>query len=149
MSYKDDQTLRDLNKALDGLDKELREKKRQQLNTRFALGAEILRKDGTKERTIQEAIKRTYETARQARDTSSNNPEIRAELENPESPMRLIIEPPGIKLSGVKAQQIDWLWQRRIPLGKITILDGDPGMGKSLLAINIDLLCFKIGRAHV
>jgi archaellum biogenesis ATPase FlaH len=37
----------------------------------------------------------------------------------------------------VETHQIDWLWERRIPLGKITILDGDPGMGKSLLAINI------------
>ncbi len=78
MSYKDDQTLRDLNKALDGLDKELREKKRQELNTRFALGAEILRKDGTKERKIQEIFKRTYETWRQARDTPPDDPEIRS-----------------------------------------------------------------------
>jgi len=145
MSYKDDQTLRDLNKALDGLDKELREKKRQQLNTRFALGAEILRKDGTKERKIQEIFKRTYETWRQARDTPPDDPEIRSGLENPEAPVRLIIEPPGVKLSGVKTQQIDWLWQRRIPLGKITILDGDPGMGKSLLAINI-AACISTGR---
>src|SRR5258708_3452030 len=145
MSYKDDQTLRDLNKALDGLDKELREKKRQELNTRFALGAEILRKDGTKERKIQEIFKRTYETWRQARDTPPDDPEIRSGLENPEAPVRLIIEPPGVKLSEVKTQQIDWLWQRRIPLGKITILDGDPGMGKSLLAINI-AACISTGR---
>src|SRR5260370_16152088 len=132
-----DQTLRDINKALDGLDKELREKKRQQLNTRFALGAKFMREKGTKERTIQEAIKRTYEIARQARDTPPGDPEIRSELENPESPTRLILEPPSTKLSRVKTQQIDWQWQRRIPLGKITILDGDPGMGKSLLAMNI------------
>ena len=145
MSYKDDQTLRDLNKALDGLVKELREKKRQELNTRFALGAEILRKDGTKERKIQEIFKRTYETWRQARDTPPDDPEIRSGLENPEAPVRLIIEPPGVKLSEVKTQQIDWLWQRRIPLGKITILDGDPGMGKSLLAINI-AACISTGR---
>jgi archaellum biogenesis ATPase FlaH len=145
MSYKDDQTLRDINQALDSHDKELREKKRRQLNTGFALGAEILRKDGKKERTIQEGIKAAYETARRARDTPPDDPEIRAGLENPESPIRLIIEPPGVKLSEVKTQQIDWLWQRRIPLGKITILDGDPGMGKSLLAINI-AACVSTGR---
>ena len=33
--------------------------------------------------------------------------------------------------------QIEWLWQGRIPLGKITILEGDPGVGKSLIALNI------------
>lgn len=46
-------------------------------------------------------------------------------------------QPPGILLSEVKREQVEWLWQHRIPLGKITILDGDPGMGKSLLTLNI------------
>ncbi len=43
----------------------------------------------------------------------------------------------GTVLTEVKTQSIDWLWPKRIPLGKITILDGDPGMGKSLLAISV------------
>jgi archaellum biogenesis ATPase FlaH len=43
----------------------------------------------------------------------------------------------GIKLSDVETQQVKWLWHQRIPFGKITILDGDPGMGKSLLALTI------------
>jgi len=43
----------------------------------------------------------------------------------------------GTELSEVETHQIEWLWHGRIPLGKITILDGDPGMGKSLIAINI------------
>jgi len=140
-----DQTLRDINKALDGLDKELREKKRQQLNTRFAQGTELLREKGVKEHKIQEGIKAAYETARRARDTPSDDPVIISALEDPESPIHLLVEPPGVKLSEVKTQQIDWLWQRRIPLGKITILDGDPGMGKSLLAINI-AACISTGR---
>jgi RecA-family ATPase len=54
-------------------------------------------------------------------------------------------EAPGILLSEVESQQVDWLWQRRIPLGKITILDGDPGMGKSLLAIDI-AACVSTGQ---
>src|SRR5205085_10467784 len=37
----------------------------------------------------------------------------------------------------VETQEVHWLWQKRIPLGKITLLDGDPGMGKSMLAINL------------
>src|SRR5207248_473567 len=43
----------------------------------------------------------------------------------------------GTILSDVETRQIEWLWHGRIPLGKITILDGDPGIGKSLIAINI------------
>jgi len=57
----------------------------------------------------------------------------------------LLNEPIGVKLSEVETQQIEWLWQRRIPLGKITILDGDPGIGKSLLAITI-AACISTGR---
>src|SRR6266487_1249668 len=57
----------------------------------------------------------------------------------------LLNEPIGVKLSEVETQQIDWLWQRRVPLGKITLLDGDPGVGKSLLAITI-AACISTGR---
>src|SRR6266487_908448 len=57
----------------------------------------------------------------------------------------LLNEPIGVKLSEVETQQIDWLWQRRVPLGKITLLDGDPGIGKSLLAITI-AACVSTGR---
>ena len=30
-----------------------------------------------------------------------------------------------------------WLWPGRIPFGKITVLDGDPGTGKSLITIDL------------
>ncbi|HVB73679.1 MAG TPA: AAA family ATPase, partial [Ktedonobacteraceae bacterium] len=43
----------------------------------------------------------------------------------------------GLFLSEVETQEVRWLWEKHIPLGKITILDGDPAMGKSLLAINV------------
>jgi putative DNA primase/helicase len=32
-----------------------------------------------------------------------------------------------------KRQQIDWLWTNRIPFGEVTLLEGDPGIGKSML----------------
>jgi putative DNA primase/helicase len=35
------------------------------------------------------------------------------------------------------AQNVQWLWPGRIPLGKVTLLSGDPGTGKSLLTIDI------------
>jgi len=49
-------------------------------------------------------------------------------------------EPPkpiGIRLSTVLELSAEWLWQNRIPRGAITILDGDPGTGKSMLALEI------------
>ncbi|MCB1783385.1 MAG: AAA family ATPase [Alphaproteobacteria bacterium] len=37
------------------------------------------------------------------------------------------------RLSEVKAEPIKWLWDKRIARGKLTILAGDPGLGKSQL----------------
>ncbi len=43
----------------------------------------------------------------------------------------------GILLSDVEPETVVWLWPGRIPLGKLTILDGDPGLGKSTVGIDI------------
>jgi hypothetical protein len=40
-------------------------------------------------------------------------------------------------LSEVQTKPVQWLWEGRIPFGKVTLLDGDPGSGKSLLAVDI------------
>jgi hypothetical protein len=43
----------------------------------------------------------------------------------------------GVLLSNIKSKQLDWLWEKRIPRGKLTTLDGDPGLGKSLLTLDL------------
>ncbi len=43
----------------------------------------------------------------------------------------------GTMLSEVEPEQVEWLWPGRIPLGKITVLDGDPGLGKSAATLDI------------
>ena len=40
-------------------------------------------------------------------------------------------------LSQARPQCVRWLWQKRLPLAGITLLDGDHGCGKSLLALQI------------
>lgn len=37
----------------------------------------------------------------------------------------------------IKAKKVEWLWYPYIPYGKITIMQGDPGEGKSTVAINL------------
>ena len=37
----------------------------------------------------------------------------------------------------VAPERVRWLWRGRIPLGKVTVLDGDPGLGKSTLMADI------------
>jgi putative DNA primase/helicase len=41
------------------------------------------------------------------------------------------------RISEVAPKPVEWLWEGRIPLGKLTLLDGEPGSGKSLLAIDL------------
>ena len=43
----------------------------------------------------------------------------------------------GTLLSDIKSEKLHWLWEKRIPRGKLTILDGDPGLGKSLLTLDL------------
>lgn len=41
------------------------------------------------------------------------------------------------RLSEVKPERVEWIWPGYLPVGKIVTLDGDPGLGKSTLALNI------------
>jgi putative DNA primase/helicase len=41
------------------------------------------------------------------------------------------------QFSEIKPELLRWLWPGRIPLGKLTLLVGDPGLGKSLATIDI------------
>lgn len=42
-----------------------------------------------------------------------------------------------VRLSDVKPESVAWLWPGRIALGKITLIAGDPGLGKSFLTLDI------------
>lgn len=42
--------------------------------------------------------------------------------------------------SSITAKKIEWLWYPYIPYGRITIVQGDPGEGKTTLALNIAAL---------
>lgn len=42
-----------------------------------------------------------------------------------------------LNLADVQPMPIRWLWPSRLPLGKIALLAGDPGLGKSLLTIDL------------
>ncbi|MFH1844189.1 MAG: AAA family ATPase, partial [bacterium] len=42
-----------------------------------------------------------------------------------------------VLLASVDSEKVRWLWPGRIPRGKLVILDGDPGLGKSTIALDI------------
>jgi len=40
-------------------------------------------------------------------------------------------------LSEVQSRAVDWLWHGRIALGKVTLIAGDPGLGKSFMTLDL------------
>ena len=48
-----------------------------------------------------------------------------------------------IKMSDVEPTKVEWLWYPYIPYGKITIIQGDPGEGKTTLILNLAALLSK------
>ena len=46
-------------------------------------------------------------------------------------------QPVLVRVSDVEREEVAWLWEGRIPLGKLTLLEGDPGVGKSFCSLAI------------
>jgi hypothetical protein len=42
-----------------------------------------------------------------------------------------------VRLADVEPEPLTWLWRGRIPLRKLTVLEGDPGLGKSTIAFDL------------
>ncbi len=40
-------------------------------------------------------------------------------------------------VASIEAESVSWLWPGRIPAGKLVVLDGDPGLGKSTVALDL------------
>jgi hypothetical protein len=52
----------------------------------------------------------------------------------------------AITAAELEAKPVNWLWPERIPLGSLTYLVGDPGLGKSLLSL---LLVARLSRGEL
>ncbi len=46
-------------------------------------------------------------------------------------------EPVIVTLADVPREDVAWRWRDRLPLGKLTLIEGDPGVGKSQLSLAI------------
>ncbi len=42
-----------------------------------------------------------------------------------------------VRASGIDPQPIRWLWEQRFALGKLNLIAGDPGLGKSILTLDM------------
>lgn len=45
--------------------------------------------------------------------------------------------PSIVNLADVEPEEVDFFWNPYIPKGKLTIIEGDPGLGKTFLALNL------------
>ena len=106
-----------------------KENQRKQMNESLAAIAEQMRKKGASEKSIHIALKGAYEIIKTRRHAAESTPGTG----DAEQALDLTAAIQGILLSDIETQQVHWLWEKRIPMGKITILDGDPGLGKSTL----------------
>lgn len=68
-----------------------------------------------------ESLAHLGQQIREVADEASNAP-VRAEL---------------VSLADVEPEAVNWLWPQRIALGKLTVIAGDPGLGKSTLALDL------------
>jgi AAA domain len=54
--------------------------------------------------------------------------------------MSMLTDPDGlavVRADHVKPKRVTWVWPGRIPAGKVTMLDGDPGLGKSCITLDL------------
>jgi putative DNA primase/helicase len=42
-----------------------------------------------------------------------------------------------VRLSEVPVENVEWVWPGRIPKGRLTLLAGDPGCGKTFLSLDL------------
>ena len=49
-------------------------------------------------------------------------------------------------LKDVVAEQVEFLWEPYIPIGKVTIVSGNPGVGKSFFTLALAASLSKWGR---
>ena len=53
------------------------------------------------------------------------------QMENEKTELKMI------RMSEIQTQEIKWLWYPFIPYGKLSIVQGDPGDGKTTMILNL------------
>ena len=67
-------------------------------------------------------------------------------MKQTENEMNVSVPLEVIKASEIEPKEVKWLWYPYIPFGKVTLLQGDPGDGKSKLMLSIAALLSKGGQ---
>ena len=98
---------------------------------------------------ITDGLPMKYDVFRMLPNLKDWNEILPSDLENKAKAYRLLqrperpSEPPVdmIRLSDVEQTEVNWLWKPYIPFGKLTILQGNPGEGKTWFAMQLAAAC--------
>jgi hypothetical protein len=89
-------------------------------------------------RRVARAAKDVEQLAREGKDTTAAMASlVGATQADPRRPVPGLLGLDMMLMSNVDALPVAWLWPGRIPLGAITLLIGDPGLGKSTISLDI------------
>jgi hypothetical protein len=61
----------------------------------------------------------------------------RLEVAQPKGSRVATPAPVVLQLGDLRTEKVRWLWEHRIPFGALTVLEGDPGLGKSTLTADL------------
>jgi hypothetical protein len=99
--------------------------------------AKIVRNDSDKRR-LRRTAERTLVDLAIGKSTDDLLTSVRSDLDRIErGPGAPVYPPVLVRLSDVQPEPVQWLWPGRIAMGKLTLLAGDPGLGKSFLSLDM------------
>jgi hypothetical protein len=97
--------------------------------TAVGASAKAFNSESTRTRKINKREVRAIATSAIARFGGKTTPEVPSEKHA--SALSIVC------LDTVQPESVEWLWRSRIPLGKVSLLVGDPGSGKSFASLAI------------
>src|SRR5579859_590341 len=106
---------------------EQRELSRQQRQDTLNRVAEIMREKGASERSIHTALAGFHAFLQPALHIATTHTSDTSDTTSSS----------GIVLSDIETRPIQWLWPHRLPSSKLTILEGEAGIGTSLLVLTL------------
>lgn len=60
-----------------------------------------------------------------------------------ETPHRATRGPVVVRMDAVEVEAVEWTWDKRVPRRKVTLIVGDPGLGKSFLTLDMAARCSR------
>jgi hypothetical protein len=89
---------------------------------------------------LREAARRLEEQVardRAAEDAALDDAEAATASDDAPLRPRVLRQPRGVLARDVEPERVSWLWPGRLAEGKVTVQDGDPGLGKSTETLDI------------